>query len=70
MEHEKDFSWNVNKSISNKDDNEVTPIVSEHAKDPIKTTSSNIDTKAEMEELFEEFKQRVADIIHRETNKK
>ena len=70
MERENDFSWNVKKSISNKDDNRVTPIVSGPAKDSVKTISPNSDIKAEMEELFDEFKRRIADIIFKETNKK
>ena len=69
MKRENDFSWNVNKSVSNKDDNKVTPIVSGLAKDSVKTISPNSDTKAEMEELFDEFKRRIADIIFREKNK-
>jgi len=69
MERENDFSWNVNKSNSNKDDNIVTPIASGLAKDSVKTISPNSDIKAEMEELFDEFKQKAADIIFKETNK-
>ena len=70
MGRENDFSWNVNKSVSNKDDNGVTPIVLGPEKDSIRTISSHSDAKAEMEELFEEFKYRIAEIISRETNKK
>ena len=70
MDHENDFSWNANKSVSNKDDNGVTPIVLGPVKAPIKTISSHSDAKAEMEELFEEFKHKIADIISRESNKK
>ena len=73
MEHkerENDFSWNVNKSISNKDENSVTPIVLEPTKYSTKINSLNSDAKAEMEELFDEFKHKISDIILRETNKK
>ena len=70
MGRENDFSWNVNKSVPNKDDNGVTPIVLGPEKDSIRTISSHSDAKAEMEELFEEFKYRIAEIISRETNKK
>ena len=70
MGHENDFSWNVNKSVSNNNKNGVAPIVLEPSKDSINTISSHSDAKAEMEELFEEFKHKIADIISRETNKK
>lgn len=70
MGRENDFSWNINKSVSNKDDNEATPVVLGPDKASISTISSHSDTKAEMEELFEKFKHRIADIISRETNKK
>ena len=70
MEHKNDFSWNVNKSVSNKSGNRVTPIVSGPAKVSTRAISSHSDAKAEMEELFEEFKHKIADIISRETNKK
>ena len=70
MERENDFSWNVNKSVSNKDDNKVVPVDLGPAKSSIKTPPSHNDAKAEMEELFENFKHRIADIIYRETDKK
>ena len=70
MVHENDFTWNANKSVSNKDDNEATPIVLGPVKDSIKPISSHSDAKAEMEELFEEFKHKIADIISRESNKR
>jgi len=70
MGNENDFSWNVNKSVSNKDANRVTPVVSGPAKVSTRAISSNSDAKAEMEELFEEFKHRIAELISRETNKK
>ena len=70
MEHKNDFSWNVNKSVSNEGGNRVTPIVSGPAKVSIRTVSSHSDAKAEVEELFEEFKHRIAEIISRESNQK
>ena len=70
MGHENDFTWNVNKSVSNESDNRVTPIVSGPAKVSTRAISLHSDAKAEMEELFEEFKHRIAEIISRETNKK
>ena len=70
MGRENDFSWNVNKSVSDKDGNRVTPIVSGPAKVSVRAISSHSDAKAEMEELFEEFKHKIADIISRESNKK
>lgn len=70
MGHENDFSWNVKKSVSNEGGNRVTPIVSGPAKVSMRSVSSHSDAKAEMEELFEEFKHRIADIMSRETNEK
>ena len=70
MGNENDFMWDINTPILNKDGNGVTHIVLEPAKSSIKTISSNNDANAEMEELFDDFKHKIVDIISRETNKK
>ena len=69
MGREDDFSWKVSKSVSNERSGKIVAILPEQNKETFGMTLHNPAARAEMEELFEDFKHRIADLISRETNK-
>ena len=73
MNDDGDFIWDESDSTSNNISGEFVPIRSKTIDKSIKKAEKgapHIDVNAEIDELVETFKHKIADIIFRETNKK
>ncbi|MCL7410260.1 MAG: hypothetical protein M8350_00395 [Methanosarcinaceae archaeon] len=66
MKHERDFSWNTNKPISNHNVGKIIPVLPESFKEAIIKNGSHIDKNEKIDQLISAFKRRLSYIMSKE----